>query len=79
MREGDTWIDGAMSDSARVVGIKPFSEAWFKLVDAIPELRNVFALGDKIVIATRTLTLEVSDAGSETISENDLRVIQSGW
>ncbi|MEO5904411.1 MAG: VIT domain-containing protein [Gemmatimonadaceae bacterium] len=74
-----TWTDAARSDSVRTVKIKPFSEAYFKLIDAIPELREVFALGEKVVVATRRLTIEVSDAGSATISESDLRSIESSW
>ena len=78
LRDG-VWTDAARVDSGRTVKIKPFSEAYFKLIDAIPELRDVFALGDKVIVATRLMTVEVTDAGLATISDADLRAIQSSW
>ena len=78
LRDG-IWTDAARSDSTRIIKIKPFSEAYFKLIDAIPDLREVFALGDKVVVATRGLTIEVTEFGSETIGESELRTIQSSW
>ncbi len=78
LRDG-AWIDAARADSSRVVKIKPFSEGYFKLIDAIPELRDVFALGDRVIVATRGMSIEVTDAGSATISDADMRAIQSSW
>ncbi len=79
VRRGDAWVDAAKSDTARIVRIKPFSDAYFKLIDAVPDLREMFALGNKVVIATRTVTIELSDDGSATISETDVKTIESGW
>lgn len=79
MLRGGIWTDVARSDSMRTIKIKPFSEAYFKLIDAIPDLREVFALGDKIVVATRSLSIEVTESGSEAIGESELRTIQSSW
>jgi hypothetical protein len=74
-----TWIDVAKSDSARMVKVKPFSEAYFRLIDAIPELRDVFALGERVIVAAHGLAVEVTDNGSATISDSDLKAIQSSW
>jgi Uncharacterized protein containing a von Willebrand factor type A (vWA) domain len=74
-----TWVDAAKSDSVRTVKVKPFSAAYFQLIDAIPELRDVFALGDKIIVGTRALAVEVTESGSEKISEGDLKSIQESW
>jgi Ca-activated chloride channel homolog len=79
MLHDGVWTDAARSDSVRTVRVKPFSVAYFKLVDAIPELRDVFALGDKVIVATRGLSIEVSESGSENISEADLKAIQGSW
>lgn len=79
LRRGDTWVDAGRSDSARTIRIKPFSEAYFKLLNTIPELREVFALGNKVIVAGKTATIELADNGSPTISEADLRTIQAGW
>jgi Ca-activated chloride channel family protein len=79
LKRGDVWVDAAKSDSARTVRIKPFSDAYFKLIDAIPDLRDIFALGDKVTVGTKAVTIELTDDGSTSISENDLKTIQSTW
>jgi len=76
---GDTWIDASRSDSAKTITIKPFSEAYFKLIDAIPELREVFSLGDKVVVTGRTMTIKLTESGSSTISDDQLKDIQRSW
>jgi Ca-activated chloride channel family protein len=73
------WIDTAKSDSARTVKVKPFSPAYFQLIDAIPELRDVFALGDKVIVAVRGVAVEVTESGAEKISDADLKAIQENW
>ena len=79
LKRADAWVDAAKSDSARTVRIKPFSDAYFKLIDAIPQLRDIFALGDKVTVATKAVTLELTDDGSATISDSDVKAIQSSW
>ncbi|HZK78871.1 MAG TPA: VIT domain-containing protein [Gemmatimonadaceae bacterium] len=79
LKRGDAWVDAAKSDTARTVRIKPFSDAYFKLIDAIPELREVFALGDKVTVGTKAVTIQLTDDGSATISDSDLRTIQLSW
>ncbi len=76
---GDTWADAAISDKSRTVSIKPFSEAYFKLIDALPELREVFSLGDKVIVAGRGLTIKLAENGSATISDDQLKDIQRSW
>jgi Ca-activated chloride channel family protein len=78
-KKGDTWIDAAKSDSARTVRIKPYSDAYFKLIDAVPDLRDVFSLGDKVTVGTKTITIELADDGLMSISDFDLKTIQSSW
>jgi hypothetical protein len=76
---GETWTDLRKVDSTNVVKIKAYSAAWFRLVDAIPELREVFALGDKLVVAGRAISIVVGADGVESLDDNDLKRIQSQW
>ena len=76
---GEKWIDSRPSDSLKVIKIRAFSEAWFKLIEAIPELKEVFALGDKVLVAGRETAIETSPDGKETLSDSELRTIQSRW
>ena len=76
---GDRWTEMRKADSSRVVKVKAFSEAYFKIMEQIPELREVFALGDKVLVSGRDVSIEIGPAGLETISDAELRRIQSGW
>lgn len=77
--QGETWTDLRKVDSAKVMKVKAYSAAWFKLADAIPELREVFALGDKVVVSGRAISITVGADGVESLDDNDLRRIQSQW
>jgi Ca-activated chloride channel family protein len=77
--KGDTWTDTRRDDSAKVVKVKAFSDAYFKIMEAIPELREVFALGNKVVVVGRDVVIEVGTDGSESMSESEMKRIQSQW
>ncbi|MEO8578508.1 MAG: hypothetical protein ABI556_17480, partial [Gemmatimonadales bacterium] len=76
---GEKWIDSRPLDSLKVIKVRPFSEAWFKLIEAIPELKEVFALGDKVLVAGRETAIETNPDGKEALSDSELRTIQARW
>jgi Ca-activated chloride channel family protein len=76
---GDTWVDMARRDSAQTVKVRAFSDAYFKLIDAIPELRDVFAIGDKVIAAGKSVTIEIGDDGITTMDDTRLQQIQDRW
>lgn len=76
---GDTWVDTRMSDSLRVTKVRAYSDAWFKLIEAILELREVFALGDKVKVAGKAIAIEVGDDGITSIDEPTLRQMKERW
>jgi Ca-activated chloride channel family protein len=76
---GETWTDARKTDSTKTVKVKPFSEAYFKIIDSIPELREVFSLGDKVIVTGRDIAIEIGADGAETLSDSELKRIQSGW
>ena len=76
---GGKWVDMARRDSTQVVKVRAFSEAYFKLIDAIPELRDVFAIGDKVIVAGKGIAIEIGDEGMSTIDATRLRQVQDRW
>jgi Ca-activated chloride channel family protein len=76
---GETWTDLRRSDSQTVVKVKAFSDAYFKLMDAVPELRDIFALGDKVKVNGRSVSIEIGATGIESISGAELERIRAGW
>ncbi len=60
------WTDSratAGKGATRRIVVRPYSEAWFALNTAIPELSDVFALGDRVVVVGRDVTIEVAGGG----------------
>lgn len=76
---GETWTDTRRLDSMKVTKVRAFSEAYFRLAEAIPELREAFTLGDKIIIAGRNIAIEIGEEGLQSLSESTLREIQAQW
>jgi Ca-activated chloride channel homolog len=79
MMRGATWVDSRRTDSTKVVKVKAFSDAYFKIMDAIPELREVFALGDKVIVSGREIAFEIGANGTESMSDAELKKLQSQW
>ena len=77
-REG-RWTDIGFKDGMRVVKIKSFSPAYFKVLDAIPELRASFAVGDKVLVTGKHVSIEVTDAGVEQLGDAELRALKEQW
>ena len=73
------WVDTRYRDGVRIVRIAPYSAAYFALLDAIPDLRPAFAVGDRIRLAGRTVAIEVSTAGLSELDPGDLAAIRAAW
>jgi hypothetical protein len=48
-------------------------------MDAVPELRDIFALGDKVKVNGRSVSIEIGATGIESISGAELERIRAGW
>ncbi|MBI4543006.1 MAG: VWA domain-containing protein, partial [Gemmatimonadetes bacterium] len=64
VRIGDTWTDGAHQGSLRVFEVAPFSEAYFELVRALPEIAPFLAVGEEVVIAGRRASVKLTASGA---------------
>lgn len=78
LRDG-VWVDARRADSTKVVKVQAFSEAYFKLMETIPELREIFALGDRVSVVGREVAIEVVTDGSRALSDSELASIKSRW
>jgi hypothetical protein len=75
----DRWTDVGFREGTKVVKIKPFSPAYFAVLDAIPDLRTPFAVGDKVLVAGRHVAIEVSPDGVDTLDGAELRSLKEQW
>lgn len=62
-QQAQAWVDVSHGDSLPVTTVAPYSEAYFALVRALPELAEYLALGDTITIAGRRASITIAGDG----------------
>ena len=78
MKDG-AWLDARYKDQTRRVSVKPFSPAYFALIQKLPELKAMFALGERVTVAGRSVTLLLDANGAESLSTSELATIARDW
>jgi Ca-activated chloride channel family protein len=73
------WTDGIDRPGAAVVRIRPYSDAYFTLIERLPLLGEAFSLGERVRMAGRQVVIEVAADGVERLSAAELRRIETGW
>lgn len=73
------WTDVRFNKDATVLRVKAFSDAYFKLIDAMPELREAFAFSERLIVAGKSMAIELTPAGKEQLSERDLTMLRERW
>jgi Ca-activated chloride channel family protein len=64
------WIDDSVVEKSPRVRVKFVGESYFKLLDKHPEIREILALGDRIVWRSPAgSTVLIDDEGEETLSD----------
>ena len=74
--DADRWIDLGVKPDLPVYKVQAYSAAYFTLLEKLPELREVFALGDKLSVAGKAVVIELVD---EDAGRVDTERIVSGW
>lgn len=84
--DGRTFVlhDGAWTDvryhaGMQVTTIKPYSKAYFDLLQQVPELKPVFALGDRVIVVGKTRAIRVDDSGVAEMTQTAIVALVSGW
>lgn len=57
------WTDLRYGDQ-RVVRVAPFSEAYFELLERLPQIKPFVALGSRVIIANEQRAVEIDESGS---------------
>jgi Ca-activated chloride channel family protein len=78
-KRGDRWADVSFKEGTRVVRIKPYSAAYFAVLDAIPELRAQFAVGERVLVSGAHVAIEVSPDGVSQLGDSELRTLKEQW
>ena len=77
-KDSDRWVDLRMKTDLQVYKVKAYSRSYFALLEKIPELRDAFTAGDKLVVAGKSVAIEVVDDARE-LSDSELQTIASKW
>lgn len=73
------WTDTGFKDSMSRIKVRAYSAAYFKILVALPELREPFALGNKVIIAGRSVAIEITPTGVESLTDREIADLQSKW
>jgi hypothetical protein len=79
VRRDGRWTDTRALDTLRKVTVKPFSPAYFSLIEQISELKSIFALGDKVTTGGRRVAIVLDEQGAERLSAADLAAVARDW
>jgi Ca-activated chloride channel family protein len=64
---------------ALTVRLRAYSDAWFALTRALPDLAEPFALGEQLLLRGARVRIEVAPDGRETLDEATLRRVREAW
>ncbi|HEY3279359.1 MAG TPA: VIT domain-containing protein [Gemmatimonadales bacterium] len=67
-----TWTDLGHGDSLRLVTVAAYSDAYFALLRAIPELRQAAALDPAVLVAGRRASIKIGTEGKTTWRPGEL-------
>jgi Ca-activated chloride channel family protein len=73
------WTDGVDRGDRQIVGVRPYSAAWFALLEQLPQIREAFSLGERVRIAGRAVVLESAPDGRTSLGDEELRRIVANW
>ena len=62
------WTDMAHNDSLEVVEIQQFSDAYFKVLERLPELEGYLTEFGEVLIAGADVSIKIGDGGEEVLS-----------
>ncbi len=73
------WTDVRYKNSGPVLRVKPFSDAYFKLLEQQPDLRDAFSIGERAIVAGRSMAIELTPSGVERLSDRDTAMLRDRW
>ncbi len=74
------WVDTRSEASgARRVTVKPFSPAYFALIDGVSELREILAIGERVEVHGTRVTLVLAADGAERLGASAIADFVRDW
>ncbi|HEY8852847.1 MAG TPA: VWA domain-containing protein, partial [Gemmatimonadaceae bacterium] len=73
------WTDVRYKKTGMVLQVKPFSDAYFKLIEMVPDLREAFSVGERVIVTGRSVAIELTPTGKENLTNRDVILIRDRW
>jgi len=73
------WTDAAHRDSLKVVAVAPYSDAYFALVRALPEIAPCLGVGDDLLIAGRRSSIRITATGKTSWGAGELEALVTAF
>ena len=73
------WTDARYTTALRTVRVKPYSPAYFQLMQRIDALPPLFATGDRLIVAGRVAAIELVADGAESLTARELDALVRDW
>lgn len=73
------WTDGRPAAGARLLKIKAYSPAYFALVNDLPELAPLFAVGERVRVVGREVAIEIAPDGAVQLDATALADVAKHW
>lgn len=70
--KGEDWVDLGHTEDKRLTEVKPFSEAYFDLLERLPELRGYWRDSDRILVSGAEVSIELDENGATRLSNSEL-------
>jgi Ca-activated chloride channel family protein len=73
-KEADgVWVDLHHKNTTQTVRVEPFSQAYFGVLRALPELESYLREFERVIVAGERVSIEVASGGVETLSARRLQ------
>jgi Ca-activated chloride channel family protein len=73
------WTDVRYKKTGTILQVKPFSDAYFKLIEMVPDLREAFSVGERVIVAGRSMAIELTSSGKESLTDRDMTLVRDRW
>jgi Ca-activated chloride channel homolog len=75
VRRDSIWTDAAHRDSLHVTRVAAFSDAYFALVRALPELAPFLGVADELIVAGRRASVRIGQGGATAWAPGELEAL----
>ena len=77
-KDGETWTDLTAKRELKVYKVKAYSRTYFTLLEKLPQLKESFAVGERVKVAGKSVAIEIVESAEE-LSESDINAIIRSW